>query len=338
MGCDVVVDIETEGPYRAGDHVRGTVRVAASSTTVVERAFVRLGWEAWGMGETEPGPPDIHAAPGFVVEADQEHQIPFDLVVPDGAITFRGEIVNVTFFVRAELEVDWARNPQGEVEIEVVAPDRERVAAGGYREPAKAIVVSDAQVLARREAQRRIQRLGATISLSVVGIILIITVTSGVALHSLFFLGAGLLVGWMAFGRDLKNKLVRSRVGAITFTAEPLTIVRGSDIRVSLTLVAKSDQSIAGATATIECTEYASKGTGDDRTTKSHLAESHSIRLSGRRELAAGEKVVFASSLPIPADALPTFAGRQNKVVWRAKVEVERQTHFEESIELDVLA
>lgn len=339
MGCDVVVHVETEGPYRAGDHVRGRVVVTASSTTVVERALVRFGWQAWGVGDTESFMPDVQSHPGFVVEAEGSHEIPFDVVVPDGPISFRGELVNVSYLVRAELEVDWAKNPKAEASIQVVAPDRERAPGGGYRAAPKPIVVSDSQVLARREAENRIKRIGAIISLSVgAAFVLIIAATSGFAWHNLIFIGAALFIAWRAFGRELKNKLVRRSVGTITFTAEPLAVVRGGDVQLSLTVIAKKRQSIAGATATVDCTEYASRGSGEDRTTQSHLAESHSIRLSGPRELAAGEEVVFRSSLPIPDDAFPSLPGRQNKVVWRANVVVERQTPFEESVELDVLA
>ncbi|NUO49325.1 MAG: sporulation protein, partial [Polyangiaceae bacterium] len=280
MGCDVVVHVETEGPYRAGDHVRGAIQVTASSTTAVERALVRLGWQTWGVGDTESFMPDVQSNPGFVVEADQKHEIPFDLVVPDGPVSFRGELVNVSYLVRAELEVDWAKNPKAEATIEVIAPDRERAPGAGYRAAPKPIVVSDSQVLARRQAENRIKRVGAIISLSVgAAFIVIVAATSGFASHNLIFVGAALFIAWRAFGRELKNKLVQSSVGTITFTADPLAVVRGGDIQLSVTVVAKKSQSIAGATATVECTEYASRGSGEDRTTQSHVAESHSIRL-----------------------------------------------------------
>lgn len=70
MACDVTVDVESGGPYRARDRVRGTVRVAAFSRTEVARATVRAGWRTSGECDVDAGRGTELEADGFVVEAD----------------------------------------------------------------------------------------------------------------------------------------------------------------------------------------------------------------------------------------------------------------------------
>lgn len=95
---------------RSGDRLRGTATVRARDDLKLNSLAVQLVWKAHGKGSSEEGVVD-ETRPEHLqgLTAGREEQVSFELVLPgDAPLSYDGEYVKVTWFLRIYLDIPWA--------------------------------------------------------------------------------------------------------------------------------------------------------------------------------------------------------------------------------------
>jgi hypothetical protein len=301
-----IVFAEGHRRYACGERLRGVVRLRRCEEGA-DCLVLRVGWHTAGRGsvDEEWGEEQRCAIPA--AGADGLRHVAFDMIIPDGPVSFRGELVGVAWRLRASID----RARELSVDQEIVIDSQARPNAlqlGGYREAP--IVARARQVLGPlrhpggRRKQRRQPGLGtAMLGIGLGSVALAVVHPAGiVAVMLAFGIEVGLLV--VAIGRGIAG----DPLGRPRLEIEPIEARPGDVITARAHLKRARRGSVREVRATLRCHERALSGvSGHDRETH---AETQTLTPMGDGTRSFAERFV------LPQDALPSFGSTHNFVEW----------------------
>ena len=228
-----------------------------------------------------------------------------------GPYSYHGHYVNVGWYVEARLDVPWAIDPKADVDFWLVPGADCRI------EP------TDAHSDKKSSQGYATAILGAVCTLFVLGYI------AWVALGEIewddgicFAIGAaviGLPLLYKGVMRYLSTRLVR----APHLHCAPHPLVPGGQVAITLDFVAGMDMHLNSVMVQLKATEYATQGSGTDRTTYSHDTYDEVSPSHGPMQIKKGQKVEFVAQLPMPHDAPYSFEASDNSIKWTAQVSID---------------
>ncbi len=336
VASNLSIELDSQGPYRAGDRLRGRLSVAALEQLEVTHALVHLAWTTFGRGEVTLGEGSFFRIPGFELAPEEVRDFGFELVVPEGPISFGGELFGVRWEVRAELIIDWAKNPKCACEFTVVAPARMPLGSG-YRGALKPTHAPGSELVVSKVPSNPLRWL-----------LLLVPPIGGyqLLLRTDFFppvvaLVVMLTVGAFVFSwRALRNRIAQSAIGPVIITVSPAEALRGQTVQVSLQLRPPRRLELRVAKVNLVCTESVWVRKGKSSAVESAPNLTLPLLLEISLQLEAGESRELIGSAVLPEGCLPTFGkpGRSN-VTWEVVVELERSgVDFREQVPLRVSA
>jgi hypothetical protein len=113
--CDVELLLDPRNSFRAGEVIRGSVRLSAPQLVRTKGVTVELGWRVRGRGN--PGSAVVQTVTLPSGQILGEEALSFELKAPNGPVSHRGELLEVSWFVRAQVDIDWAIDPKAEVPV-----------------------------------------------------------------------------------------------------------------------------------------------------------------------------------------------------------------------------
>lgn len=289
--------------YYSGEKVSGKVHVNVEKRTKCNSILVRLMWYAHGIGnESVNKIIEINVHDGADLEAGR-YTFPFEFQLPAGPCTYRGYHTNVDWYVEAQVDIPWARDPKGDEDF-ILKPGP--MANPPVPEKPHTETKSDNGVTGG------IIGVGMLFVAAICFLIDIATEEFGLSCCGLICLIGGGFVTYMAVHRFLSTRLV----GAVTFGVEPWPVHPGGTFTHRIEFTPKADMLVNEITVQLEGKEVVVEGAGSDKTTYTHELFNQTITVCGESECAKGGPVVFNADFEIPADAACSFECSSNQVVW----------------------
>jgi len=304
--CDVSIRVKESGPFRPGDHVRGSVVVTVHRDVSPRTVRVSLGWQTSGRGEFEAGDPVQLELPGGEWTAGSVIESEFELALPQvGPATYSGKLVGVNWRVAAELDLPMALDAKGETEVIVVPAEAAppgRLTDASVTSPAvRGTMGIPVLILAA------VALAGASLSWKQIALQDWRGAAAAAVAATLF----GLLALWALF----KNVGRRALAGAVV-TCKPASVSAGETVAVAL-VTPKNPRMVEAVTAHLVCREWARYRSGGKH--KTWRTETHELHKSDFVMYPADG--AWTGEVTLPADVVNSFATSYSAVQWRVELE-----------------
>lgn len=357
----------TDGAFRAGEEVTGSVEVKTDGHVRCDGLDVALTWATRGKGDRASESP----ARVRLFEGDwgplHPQRYPFRLQLPNGPQSYDGHYLSVGWQVRAKADIPWKLDPKAEVDIRV-GPPAERSDPGAVEWPRLDELEDVTPGLAAEldaddlppgvRVIRPNSPLGCVI-LAVIAAVLLLTVgpwvlfglvAGGVAIASvlagdwgqawglLFLIFPALILGIPAY-LYFKHRLVKSVFGDVSCEVEPVLLWSGDSTCVRVAFTPRKEVAYLGAALGLRAVERVTRGSGTSSRTFTHTVHEAKERVDGARRLAVGERVEIEAEVRVPEGGPPSFHATRNHLEWTVELalEVDRWPDWEKRRTLVVI-
>ncbi|GEM_PF-3003856 len=317
--CDVEVRLDPTNSFRAGEVIRGSVRLHATEIVRSKGVTLEIGWRVHGKGNS--GRQVVHSLPLLSGQFLGEEILPFEARVPNGPVSHRGQLLEITWFARAQVDIDWALDPKSEVTF-VLSP------AIGSSEP---YIHGNAELdIGPDSARTPGSGLGVVawllIAFDLVGVFFlllgILKREAGLILFGSFFL----VIGTVALFKGLRlfRRIAAAKLGQVKVHAQPVRPRAGETVRLTVEVVAKPGARVDAAHVTLRGRERVVRGSGKNRRITHHELHQGTQDMAGDfGPLIAGVVSRWTVDVLIPPDASPTFRESDNQVTWTMDVRLD---------------
>ncbi|HVS02416.1 MAG TPA: hypothetical protein VMT16_06575 [Thermoanaerobaculia bacterium] len=340
--CELQIELEggrTE--YRAGESVRGSVRVRSDAAVDCGGLTVR---GQWGVGprSRQGGTEEVTLFTGEW-PAGSVTSYPFVLELPRVPLSYDGQLVRVDWWVEARARVR-GFDPVAKQEISLVADPEAEPDWGGLYQQSSAMhhVAYDVLEEERPGAApppatlpRAVQIGCLLLALApfAVGALLIAlsvflalsgrTTPAEAAIILLVVVAVLTMLGVAAWRLFLGNWLAQRRLGEVRLEVQPVSARGGSEVDVRLMLMPRSRVVLESVRATLEGEERVDPhGEKRRRERKTHTVHRQEVELAGRRELGAGHPLQVEGSVPVPDRPPPSLGFSWYQLNWWLTVRV----------------
>jgi hypothetical protein len=131
---------------------------------------------------------------------------------------------------------------------------------------------------------------------------------------ALFFLLAAFVAGAVAATRA---SLYQGAIDTVVVEPKADTLL-GALLPIDITIAVLRELSVTNAHLTITARERVIKKDGDSSTTYTHTLFTHTSQMGAPMQWPGGATMRLAAQVPIPAEAIPSFAGATNHIEWTA--------------------
>lgn len=322
--CKLSITLDREPPqYKPGEMLKGTLLAEVESDVKIDSLVVSIGWRTHGKGNVDEEQVDFEPMGAKTWSAGERHELPFSFVMPKGPVSYHGYLLNVDWYVKANADVAWARDPKTEAELLLLPAPAERLPGDGYRTEPKTAAQPHVLGATGIVPQKHDHRVFSLVFLVVSVGIAVVMLGKKPNLFSLSIIGAFVGVGSFIAYRSWRNTLAKQKLGDVQVSVEPEHAGRGQPLRVSVSLRPLYDVSLTSIRADLVGRERVISGSGTNKQTHVHELRRTPIELSGARDVRAREELVLEEMVTIPEDAEPTFHSAENHVVWELELHVD---------------
>ena len=300
-----------------GQTVSGCIVVDLDREVECRGVKLELGWHTHGRGNRAKHTVLSETLAVGRLIPGRDHRFPFSVTVPNGPVTYRGEILNVDWTLRAQADIPWRIDPKTEETLYVVEASRDAAYVAG----------DSARVESLRASAGRSLPMGCLLvflaPFFLVGLGGIVAGFANnsivVALGSLAFLGVPSLVTFLV----LKNRIAGTRIGPVEVEA-PEQVQRGDTVDAKMPLNPKSAVRLNAITASLKGVERCVSGSGTNRTThvRTVVELGQELHLA-RPNLVPNVPLAVGHSFSLPDDAALSFAARDNRLEWSVEFHID---------------
>jgi hypothetical protein len=305
--CDVRVEVDSVAA--AGGTLAGHVVCHASEAVAAKAVTLTVGWQAHGRGNR-----DMHVAHEATLHSgaiNGEQRLPFSVALPNGPVSFHGELVNVEWFARARIDLAWEIDPTFEATFTLVPGASAQRYVHGDRQPA----------LGPQSARPEGRSFGCLLLFLIPFFVLgAAAMIFGPRLFGAIFLAVPSVIGVaILWGRIAARKAGDVEVSATTYTPRA-----GEALALTVRMLPAQSFELNDVVCTLYGSERAVSGSDSTRDTHTHEISKRTVSLAaGRRHARVGEPIELSGTIAVPADAPPSFFSRNNEVIWRVDVRVD---------------
>lgn len=310
--CDLQIELEgaADTVFRLGDTISGSVEVGVDRDVDRQKLVAKLLWKTHGRGNSDEAAFDeleLYTGPW---SSGEHHTYPFQLTLPEeGPYTYRGEYLNVDWYVEARSDIPWARDPRTSQDFLVRPGDRIRPE-----------IHSEVGLEFRNALDSPV--------VAFIGVAFaIVSVASGLYAYLedpdfwvAWVICAGLgLAAAGVLGPRVRRWLASRRIGDVQVTIGSLD--PDGRLACEVGVGARDISAIRRVNATLILDEVVTSGSGTNRSTHTHRAFESEVDLpmagfgpSGRR---------YAAKLELPEPPIFSFSSSDNKLRWNVEIRVD---------------
>lgn len=113
--CDVHLELDPTNIFRAGEPLRGILRIRTDSPVGSKAVQLEVGWKVRGHGN--PGSTVTHTAVLHTGPIQRSMNLPFEVPLPNGPVSHAGARFTVGWTATARVDINWAIDPKDSVEF-----------------------------------------------------------------------------------------------------------------------------------------------------------------------------------------------------------------------------
>jgi hypothetical protein len=332
--------------YQFGEEVSGKVVLDAQAKLTCRNIWIDYGWRTHGKGNRDKGGGKTLTLLSEEVQfqSGEHREYFFRFRAPNGPATYHGHILNVDWYVTANLDIPFRLKIKNERDFLLIASEApEKIILGDIR-------VSKDELPITLPADPDIQPGKPPrypFSSNIIGglaiILLFLVIFSS---NSLFFYALGLLLGLLAayllysyvFPAILRANWKR-KFEICDLRVTPSQLYTGDKVTCRLQFQTKSKVYLDNIAAILSAEEVAVSDDGSSSNTYTHVAYIKSLVKSYTENLIAGRLIYFNCVLPVLPDAPVTLSTGHNDIKWSVKVKLsfKRWPSWEKTIPITVL-
>jgi len=314
--CDLAVVLEKpDAQFQPGDTITGFVTVdvnksvnaRAFKVVLVNRTHGR--GNIWRKEHQEKVLFEGQWAPG------EQHLYPFEFTIPNGPVTYHGNVLNVSWFIYTTVDIPWAFDPEHEHEVFLSAGEHTGLSQG-----------PDTPVIPMDIPEGVVMGLLGVFALFIIAFSFapLIMFGSDVFTNPAPVIGFSLVwaiplwcgAAWLIY-MAVRNKVAEQKLGEVTVEIEPKSVLPGDEVAVFVTLAGAS-VTLNGATVTLSGREVVVSGSGTNTTTHTHELHESSSALAGSESIEGDYNLT--TTLRVPDDAPASFGAPSNHLNWSIQV------------------
>lgn len=317
--CDLQISLDRpERIYKFGEPIAGVVKISAHDEFFCRKLTLIREWKTEGRGNLAGGGEEgMFFAEDTKFHSGETREFPFRFIGLSGPASYEGHYLKVIWQLRAQVDIPLAVDIKHAEKFVLVGGETSEEILLGIETP-EVTTPATAGELAERTTMAKVLALPCLI----LGLAMIYW--SGwypVAL------GLGLMVaafgGWQFFFM-FRNKLAQKKVGAVEVEISRDTLRPGEAVDCNVFLPAGETTRLKKITATLKGEERVVSGLGNHKTTHTHTIQNLVVESGNQNGVSvANNKIQFALSLQIPANAPSTFHAPDNALHWAIRVRVD---------------
>ncbi len=341
--------------YRFGDEISGRVTISAESDVECSEIWITYRWRTHGRGFRDIGYGDelILASAVTPIHAGEHKQFSFGFTAPNGPVTYHGHDLNVDWYAIAHAAIASGGSIECEEDFLLLGGD----AVGEFILGDSEVFAGDLPARTPGEAPRSPRMLEtkpgrtnaiwsflrAALPLLIVVIIFLLGVSQSLVSTAAAFLISvvAAILGYRLFvysGRAFRNAYAR-KLEAAELRVTPATVFAGGWIGCHAEFRARGEVHCRGIKASVRAQERVRSLIGTTPSTSYHIVAERAFVRSLDEHLLAGRWISIDCSIPLAADAPPTFSSKNNALDWsiRLQVDLKGWPDWSETFELTVL-
>lgn len=310
--CDLAVSIDQAcSTTVAGDTVTGQVHLRVNQDCTCRKMTITLLWGTHGKGNRAKGAVAQITPMAGELKAGKTHQFPFEFVMPGHPLTYRGQLLNVDWYVQAQVDLPWASDPIAAQEI-ILVP------GGPHAAP-----VPDLSAASDAADVLQLARSNRTFNVGCVSVIAIGLFIAGIASFmippvAVILVAAGGLVLYVG----LRNALAEKKLGPVSVRFDRQVLAPGQRCTFTISLQPKKLLMLNGISATVTGQEIVVRGSGTKKTTHAHGLHKETIALAGQTALQAGPQEL-TGTFRVPDTQAYSFEAKDNTIKWALHVKMD---------------
>ena len=307
--------------YQSGETINGVVHVSVNKPVNCDDLTIERIWKTHGRGnESSGGSEQISLFKGTWLP--DKHQYPFSITIPETPITYRGHLINIDWYLEAQVDIPWAIDPKVKTEFIVTRKNAEKSES----------FIDDVEE--SMPSSKKSLRNGVRFGLGPIVIVIMFLlyqfkVLEKFGLHlgentTFYLIGVAVAANIIyAIYKSQKNKLAESALGTVQLQTQSTELSSGEKYEFNLQFTPRSNLLVNGITAELEGRERAVSGSGTRKRTYNHVFYRKRIVLSGRKLFSKSTPFSCADEFTIPNGAPSSLDSYNNDISWVAIVHID---------------
>jgi hypothetical protein len=305
--CDITIEFDrSDRIYQGGETVTGQVHVAVNRDLTSNGIKLTRFWKTHGYGNTDRGEQmEEMLDTDSQLTAGETRTYPFSFVADLQPLTYRGHHINIDHYVRVDVDVPWAIDPNLEEEYVLIAGEI----------PAEITGSRDKIIDFTPENSTEVSLVAKVLGYTALGLLLAMLCVVTIWLLPVVPIVYGII--WF------RKKLVVNRLGEVRLSTPHLVVVGGQSWPLDLQFTPRKNTQINGIHVKFHCEESATSGSGTNKKTRNHTLHDVRHTLEPEGSLTGGEE--YRRSLPVmfPETEAYSFDRSSNKIKWTVEVRVD---------------
>ena len=325
-----------ESIFEVRDTVSGTAVITANQDTVCNKVVIQMRWQTHGRGNRAAGKwmKESIQVSHNTLNASQTERIPFSFQLPEGPLTYRGNYLNVDWYIKALVDARGPFDPNYEEEIIVLPKALNTAYVSNYNQhTAKNSKHQTNQVNNPKiELIIGMAFLGAAVSS------VIIPIAMGFSFAAFFGI-IPLIFASFFFYKSIRNSISRQKLGPVKIELNRSELLPDESFSCKLSFNPLQDFTVRAITFKIQGDERVVSGSGSNtKTHTNYIFKNEFTQLEGQA-IQANETVELEQTLKLPPNAAYSFSATDNHIEWYCEVsiEIENWPNWKEKLPIQVV-
>ena len=325
--CDIRIEVARVN-YKMGDTVKGVVYVDVDKECRCDGLVIGKFWATHGRGNRNSGGGENLELFKGVWNAGL-YSYPFEFTLEDGPLTYRGNYINIDWYLKARADIPWAFDPSDSKEFIIERGERK--------------VIDEPQVSLSESGPAEIK---SKAKLSPYIMIIFPMLFAVLGLYFLFvqydlifgivFTSAGTVISY----RMIQSTLAEKKLGEVKYELDKDTLSPGDNISCLVSFTTRENVHINAIDVTLSGREVVVSGSGTNESTYTYHFHVDTIPVPKTGKIVKGtlvhENVVFE----LPEDAAASFNSSSNDIIWQVgiSIDIPKWPDWSETLALTVVA
>ena len=325
-----------ESIFEVGDTVSGTAIITANQDTVCNKIVIQMRWQTHGRGNRTAGKwiKETVQVSHNNLDANQTERVPFSFQLPEGPLTYRGNYLNVDWYLKAIVDARGPFDPSYEEEIIVLPKALNTAYVSNYN-----------QHLAKNP-NGQINRVNNPNTELIIGCAflgaaiasVIIPLTMGFPFAIIFGIFPLIFAGFF-FYKAIRNSISRQKLGPVKIELNQSELLPDESFSCKLSFNPLQDFTVKAITFRLQGDERVISGSGSNSKTHTNYIFKNEFTQLESKEIMANEAVELEQTLQLPPNAAYSFSATDNHIEWYCEVsiEIENWPNWKETLPLQVV-
>lgn len=320
--CNLQLELDQpQKKFLPGETVAGTLTVDVTDDCTCNALTVKRLWKTHGKGTQNEGGEQLQVfAEDERWSSGEVFEYEFSFDVPPGPYTYRGDLINVDWYIRAEADIAWGLDSDVEQDFLVVPASADEFVVGTKDVP-----------VTEPTAQLEWGKIGFGAFFAMIGSVPMWFALSSVleggsvggAAMALLFGGIFLAVGGYVVYTGVRNYLAEKKLGTVDVSISDSVATPGQTLTYNVEMSPRDDVEVNEISMILRGKEWVKYRHGTDTKTQENKIFGDERIAAQNKAYTAGSQLAISEDLDLPDSAPFSFEAERNRIRWIAEFHVD---------------